>query len=138
MLPFFTAKSIGNPVIRFVPIRVEGYSGVREVAVFPDKLQIFAADKCVTICFKDIAGWKKPVCFWKWLHLHSWWRQRWVVIGSRNWLPQSKGSYITFYSIPPITIYIPDEDERVDYGSTLFRRIQDVILRGGFNTWDEG
>jgi len=39
---------------------------------------------------------------------------------------------------PAIVVYMPDESAEAENGSTVFRRIQDVMLEGGFRTWDLG
>ena len=38
----------------------------------------------------------------------------------------------------PVVVYLPDEPAETDYASTLFRHVQEVLLEGGFNTWDLG
>ena len=35
-------------------------------------------------------------------------------------------------------VYLPGEPEETGYGDTRFRRMQDVILAGGFSTWHLG
>ena len=45
--------------LRFVPSRVEGLSGVTEVAVFPDRLEFLSEGQPVVIRFLDIARWHR-------------------------------------------------------------------------------
>jgi hypothetical protein len=50
----------------------------------------------------------------------------------------ASSQFMRFYTQPRLVIYMPDEPEETNYGDTLFRRIQDVMLEGGFSLWDLG
>ena len=65
-------------------------------------------------------------------------RPRWLPVGERDWFKAKSERFFRFYTWPPIVVYMPEEPAEADYGSTLFRRVQDVLLEGGFVTWDLG
>jgi hypothetical protein len=53
-------------------------------------------------------------------------------------VPPPSERFFRFCTRPRIVVYMPDEARETNYGSTLFRRVQDVMLEGGFHTWDLG
>jgi hypothetical protein len=110
--------------LRFVPSRVEGLPEVTEVAVFPDRLEACSAGRQVTVRFDAIAEWPRPAWLWR-LLARLGWRPRWLPVGERDFCPT------------PLTLYMPDE-RGVPYPETVFRRLQDVLRKGGFSTWDLG
>jgi len=66
------------------------------------------------------------------------WRSRWLSVGSRDWFHPPSNRFFRFRTQPPVVVYTPDEPREIAYGSTLFRRVQDVMLKGDFSTWDLG
>lgn len=44
---------------------------------------------------------------------------------------------ITFWTEPPLTLYLPAE-ENVDYHHSLFSRIKSILQKGGYDSWDLG
>lgn len=125
--------------LRFVPSAVEGLPGVTEAAVFPDRLELLSDGKWVIVRFLDIARW------------HHWlsWLYRpiarlggrvrgWPMVADRDWFHPPPGRFFRFFSVPPITIYMPDEPPETSYAQTIFRRVQDVMAAGGFGTFDLG
>jgi hypothetical protein len=123
--------------LRFVPSRVEGLTDVTEVTVYPDRLEVISAGRHVSIQFADIAAWPRPAFLWRRLARVGW-RPRWLPVGERDWFHPPSERFFRFYTKPRLVVYMPDEPAETDYGSTLFRRVQDVLLEGGFNTWDLG
>jgi hypothetical protein len=122
--------------LRFVPSRVEGLPGVTEVAVFPNRLELLSEGRWVVIRLADIAAWPRP----RWLRRRlAWtgWRPAWLPVADRDWFHPSADRFFRFYTTPPVTVYMPDETG-VGYGETVFRRLQNVIGRGGFSTFDLG
>jgi hypothetical protein len=123
--------------LRFVPSNVEGLASVTEVAVFSDRLELLSGGKWVAIRFLDIA---------------RWYRNGWLygplarlglvrgdpVVADRDWFHPPSGRFFRFFSEPPITVYMPDEPVDLDYGETMFLRVQNVIRSGGFGTFDLG
>jgi hypothetical protein len=122
--------------LRFVPSRVDGIFDVTEVAIYPDRLELKSAGRCVAFRFWEIARWPSPCWFWR-LVARFGWRPRWLPVGDRDWFHAAPDRFFAFYTSPPVVVYMPDESG-VEYGQTTFRRIQDVIARGGFGTFDLG
>jgi hypothetical protein len=123
--------------LQFVPSRVEGLTDVTEITVYPDRLELVSAGRRLTYRLEDIAAWPRPAFLWRRLARLGW-RPRWLPVGERDWFRPPSARFFRFYTRPPIVIYMPDEPLETDYGSTLFRRIEDVLQRGGFNTSDLG
>jgi hypothetical protein len=123
--------------LRFVPSRVEGFPGVTEVVVYPDRLELLSEGRWVSIAFADIALWPRPAWLWRRLARLGW-RPRWMPVGQRDWFHPPPERFFRFRTEPRIVVYMPDEPRDTNHGSTLFRRVQDVMLEGGFGTWDLG
>ncbi len=123
--------------LRFVPSRVEGLPDVTEVAVYHDRLELLSAERWVSFQFADLAVWPRPAFLRKWLARLGL-RPRWLPVGERDWFHPPSERFFRFYTRPRIVVYMPDEPVETNYGDTLFRRVQDVMLEGGFNTWDLG
>src|SRR4051812_6648944 len=117
----------------FVPSRVEGLPDVTEVAVYPDRLELLSAGRWGSFRFADIAAWPRPDFLWRRLARLGW-RLRWLPVGERDWFQPPSERFFRFYTRPLIVVYMPDEPTATNYGSTLFRRVQDVMLEGGFST----
>jgi hypothetical protein len=66
------------------------------------------------------------------------WRRRFLAVGERDWFHATADRFFRFFTSPPVVVYMPDEPAATSYRDTWFRRVQDVMLRGGFNTWDLG
>jgi hypothetical protein len=123
--------------LRFLPNRVDRLAVVTEVTVFSDRLELLSAGERVTRRLEDIAAWPRPAFLWR-LLARLGWRPRWLPVGERDWFHSPSERFFRFYTQPPIVVYMPEEPPETDYGSTLFRRVQDVMLAGGFSTWDLG
>jgi hypothetical protein len=123
--------------LRFVPTRVDGLPDVREVAIFPDRLELLSAGEWIIDPFVEMARWPRPAPLWRWLSRRGWWRG-WLPVGERDWFHPPSTRFFRFYTKPRIVIFMPDEPIETNYGDTLFRRVQDVMLEGGFATWDLG
>jgi hypothetical protein len=123
--------------LRFIPSRVEGLPDVTEVAVYPDRLELLSAGRWISLSFAEIASWPRPAWLWRGLARFGW-RPRWLAVGQRDWFHPPAERFFRFYTKPPIIVYMADEPYETDYGSTLFRRVQDVMLEGGFSTYDLG
>ncbi len=123
--------------LRFVPSKVEGLRNVKEVAVYPDRLEVLLAGHWKPIRFADIAQWPYPARLRRWLSRFGY-RPTGLPVGERDWFHPPAERFFRFYADPPVVVFLPDEPTDTDYGSSLFRRVQDVILKGGFSTWDLG
>lgn len=119
-----------------MPSRVEGVTGVIEAVVNPDRLTFLCDDRQVVVKFEDIAKWPRPHKMHK-IFARFGWSPRWLPIADRDWFHGPPDRYFRFYTDPPIIVYMPDESG-VEYSETCFRKIQDVITRGGFSTFDLG
>jgi hypothetical protein len=128
--------SQGNS-LPFVPSRVDGLPNVTEVVVYPDRLVLRSADELFAYPFADMASWPWPALFWRSLFRLGW-RPRWLPVGERDWFHPPSERFFRFYTRPPVVIFMPDESNETSYGSTMFRRVQDIMLEGGFTTWDLG
>ncbi|HVX63291.1 MAG TPA: hypothetical protein VHC19_21900 [Pirellulales bacterium] len=126
-----------RPGLSFTPSRFEGLPEVTKVAVYPDHLELLSAGAWIVIRFVDIAAWRRPAFLWRWLARLGW-RPHWLLVGQRNWFNAPAERFFRFNTQPRIVIYMPDEPAGTNYANTLFRRVQDIMLAGGFYTWDLG
>ena len=123
--------------LRFVPSRVEGLPDVTEVAIYPERLELLSAGKWVVIRFVDISKLPRPTWMWKVLSRFGW-RPPWLPVANRDWFHPPRDRFFRFFTSPEIIVFMADEASNIGYGETLFRRVQDVIESGGFNTNDLG
>jgi hypothetical protein len=121
--------------LRFTPSRVEGLPDVTEVAVYPDRLEILSGGRRLVYRLADIARWPRPRWLWRLLARFGW--RGWLPVGERDRFHAPPERFIRFFTSPPVVVYMPDETG-VDYPNTVFRRVQEVLSRGGFSTWDLG
>lgn len=122
--------------VRFPPSDVDGMENVIEAAVFPDRLELQSEVGRVVYFFREIGRWPR----FGWLYRRITWlgvRGR-PLIADRDWFHPPARRFFQFYTNPPITIYMPDEPEDLNYSATIFRRVQNVIESGGFSTFDLG
>jgi len=126
-----------DPGLRFVPSRVEGIADVTEVAIYSDRLELLSAGRWASFRFAEIAAWPRPAFLWRRLDRLGW-RRRCLPVGERDWFHPPSERFFRFFTQPPIVVYLPDEPADMNYGGTLFRRTQEVMMEGGFNTWDLG
>ncbi len=127
----------GELGLRFVPSRVEGLPDVTEVAVYPDRLEWLSGGRWASVSFAEIAHWPRPVRLRRWLARLGW-RPRWLPVGERDWFHPPSERFFRFFTRPPIVVYLADEPRDMDYGSTLFGRINEILREGGFHTLDLG
>ncbi len=123
--------------LRFAPSRVKGLLDVTEVAVFPDRLEVCSAGKWLSFPFKELIEWHRPAWFWR-LLARLGWRRRFLPVGEQDWFHPLTERFFRFFTCPRIVVYMPAEPDETKYPETLFHRIQNVIMRGGFNSWDLG
>jgi hypothetical protein len=124
--------------LRFVPSSVEGLPGVTEAAVFSDRIELLSEGKWVVAHFRDIARWHR----WGWLYRPLAWFgfgvRGWPSVADRDWFHPPAGRFFRFYTMPEVTVFMPDEPRELGYSKTMFRRVQNVIELGGFGTVDLG
>jgi hypothetical protein len=126
-----------GPFLKFVPSRVEGLPDVSEVVVRPDRIELRSAGEWVSIRFADIARWPRPAWLWRLASRYGR-RPRWLPVADRDWFHPPRDRFFLFYSRPPVKVYLADEDRGIGYWESLFRRMQEVIEAGGYNTFDLG
>jgi hypothetical protein len=124
--------------LSFVPSAVEGLPDVTEVAVFPDRLELLSEAKPVVIRFLDIARWYRRGWLYRPLARLGLRVRGYPSVADRDWFHPPAGRFFQFYTAPPITVYMPDEPRDLAYAETMFRRVQNIIGRGGFGTFDLG
>lgn len=124
--------------LRFVPSAVAGLPDVTEAAVFPDRLELRCEGKWVVVRFLDIAQWRRQGWLYRPLAQFGFRVRGWPSVAERDWFHPPAERFFRFFSAPPITVFMPDEPPETSYGQTLFRRVQDVLLAGGFSTCDLG
>jgi hypothetical protein len=95
---------------------------VTEVAVFPARIELFSGGHWVVIRLAEIAELAEL---------------GWLLVADRDWFHDPPDRFFRFYTTPPIVVYMPNE-AGVGYPETCFCRIQDVLVLGGFSTFDLG
>jgi hypothetical protein len=122
--------------LRFVPSKVEGLPNVTEVVVHSDRLEFLSAGRWVIFRLDDIAEWPRP----KWLRrlLARFGRcPDWLLVGDKDWFHPPSERFFRFYTQPEVTVYMP-LDEQKEHQESNFRRVQEVMRKGGFSTFDLG
>jgi hypothetical protein len=123
--------------LRFVPSRVRGLPDVTEVAFHADRLEVRTDGQWIVYRLAEMVEWPRPAAVWRAL-AHFGWRRRSMPVGEKDWFHPPSERFMRFFTQPRLVIYMPDEPEETNYGDTLFRRIQDVMLEGGFSLSDLG
>lgn len=130
--------SIAADGLRFVPSAVEGFPGVTEVAVFPDRLELLAEGRWVVIRLLDIARWYRRGWLYRPLArigLGVWGSPS---VADRLWRPRPGVSVFKFYTDPRLVLHVPYYPTDVGHMDTVFQRIKLVMGAGGFGTFDLG
>jgi hypothetical protein len=122
--------------VRFRPSRAEGLPDVREVVVRPDRLEVNTSGLWVTFPFRRIGRRQetRAMSFVKRLLGRHPWR---VMVGERDWFHRPPERFFLWYTEPPLRTCMP-LDEPADYAASYFARIEDVVLSGGYATFDLG
>jgi hypothetical protein len=123
-------------VVRFRPSRAEGLPDVREVVVYPDRLEVNTAGRWLTFPFPQIGRRQESrlASFLKRLvgkHPYP------VMVADRDWFHPPRDRFFLWYTDPPLRTCMP-EDEPADYAAGYFSRIQVVLRSGGYATFDLG
>ena len=132
-----TGSSDAEPSLRFVPSRVEGLPDVSEVVVRPDRIELRSAGERVSVRFTDIARWPRPAWLWRLASRYGR-RPRWLPVADRDWFHPPPDRFFRFFTDPPLTVYLADEDRGIGYWESLFRRMREVIESEGFRACDLG
>ena len=129
--------TITDNSLRFIPGAVEGLPAVTEVAVFPDRMELLTDGRLLVVRFVDIARWDRRGWLYRLRARLGFGVRGQPMIGDRD-LFHPSGRFFRFFTVPPITVFMPDEGPETKYWGSLFRRLQDVIATGGFSTSDLG
>src|SRR5580765_6729956 len=98
-----------NQSLRFVPSRVAGLSDVREVAIYPDRLELDSAAEIRVFNFADIARWPRPAWLWRMLSRLGW-RPKWLPVADRDWFHPPADRFFVFYTTPQIVLFMPTNE----------------------------
>jgi hypothetical protein len=128
-----TAQATDRPV-QFVPSRVDGLPDVVRATVFPDCLELVTPDRVVTYRFADMARWPFPRLFWKCLARLGW-KPAWLPVADRDSYCAPADRYFKFYTRPRLKVCMP-VDEAPNIFESRYYCIQQVLRRGGFDTFD--
>ena len=120
--------------IRFKPSCVEGVDDVQEVAVFPDRLEFVTPNGAIRHCFEDMAVSQQSV-LGRFLSRVCGAKPRPALVADRDWCREPKDRFFIFYTQPPIRVCMP-MDERPGFGDSYHRRITELIMSGGYDTFD--
>ena len=120
-----------------MPSRVEGLPDVTSVTMFPDRIELASANGLVMHRFADIARWPTPSFAWKLLYRMGI-RPRWLPVADRDWFHEPADMFFEFYTSPRLKVCMPRDERKEDYGLSYFVRVQSVLRKGGFHTFDLG
>jgi hypothetical protein len=125
-----------GPEVRFCPSRAEGLPDVRGVVVHPDRLEVNTAGSWLTFPFSRIGRRQESrvVSLVKRLAGRAPWP---VMVADRDWFHAPRDRFFLWYTDPPLRTCMP-EDEPADRASSYFLRIQTVLTKGGYATYDLG
>ena len=125
-----------NPV-HFIPSRVEGADGITAVTVHPDRLELHRGARIEVHRFVNIADFgRTPRWLGRWL-LRMRIRPRFLPVADRYWFHDPQDMFFVFYTTPRIKIFMP-HDEVKEVTNSCFGRVRDLLIRGGFNSFDLG
>ncbi len=119
--------------IRFTPAAVDGRESVSGVAIFPDRLELFDKDGTIeTVRFSRIGKRQTSLP----ASLLRFQRPGPKMVAERCFFPKPSDCFFRFYTHPPITVYMPADEEPNDYTETTFFQVRRVIESGYFSTFD--
>jgi len=122
--------------ITFIPSRVDWTGAVYEVTVWPFRLDVETPDGTQEFSFQRIGKIQESgiMRFMRWLGGAKPWG---MLVADRDWFQAPPDRYFRFYTDPPMTVYMP-EDDTLNYEESVFFRVQAVILAGGYESYDVG
>ena len=118
--------------VRFVPAEVEGVTSVSEVVVFPDRLVLERPVGTITYVLRDFARPQENLVVRVVKRLFRMKPYPWLV-GDREWCTDRR--YVRFFTNPPVKVYTPP-DHDMEYGDTYIAKINAVLDKGGYMTFD--
>jgi hypothetical protein len=120
--------------VRFVPAAVEGMNDVAEVAIFPDRLEVYVSGTWQVLKY-DVAAmrWLWAPINWVFRLLDARTGRALMMVGEREFCTDKR--YFLFFTRPKLKIYTPIEHD-LPYTETYSFRITQILLRGGYSTYD--
>jgi hypothetical protein len=131
-----TVPAAEPELVRFRPSSAEGLPDVREVVVHPDRLEVNTAGSWVTFPFSRIGRRQESRLASLARRLAG--RAPWPpVVAERDWFHPPPARFFLWFTDPPLRTCMP-EDEPADHAASHFSRIQAVLAKGGYATYDLG
>jgi hypothetical protein len=119
--------------VRFAPSEVLGFLDAREVAIFPDRVELKIPGQTIVYKFSSFARRQENVLVRGAKRLFGM-SPRPLLVGEREFCTERR--FLIFYTSPRTLVVFTPPDSDLTYGDTYFARINAVLLRGGFATWD--
>jgi hypothetical protein len=123
-------------LVRFCPSRVEGLPDVRDVIVYPDRLEVNTRGSWVTFRFSQIGRRQESRVVSLVKRLAGLFPLP-ALVADRDWFHPPRDRFFLWYTDPPLRTCMP-LDEAADHASSYFSRIQAVLWSGGYATSDLG
>ena len=127
----FMPNADHESVLRFAPPRTTGISGVTEIAIHPNRIEVQAQGRWVTFRLRDMAR-PQEHALARWLKRLFGLRPHPLIVGEREFCTDHR--YVVFYSDPPLKLYTPPDPP--GYADTYIARINAVLRQGGYATYD--
>ncbi len=118
--------------VRFTPPEFHGLLDVKEVAIYPDRIEVQTAGQWVSFRFGSFGRRQENV-------LMSWMKRlfgripRSLLVGEREFCTRSR--YVAFFTNPKLVIYTPPDHDAL-YSETYIYRINAMLRMGGYITAD--
>ncbi len=117
---------------RFAPAEVLGLQDVTEVAIYPDRVELCCAGDWRRFNYKTFAR-RQEAAAVNWFKRLFRCRAAPLVVGEREFCTERR--YVLFFTEPAIRIFTPPDFD-LPYGETYICRINEVLRRGGYATFD--
>ncbi|PQO38718.1 hypothetical protein C5Y96_02220 [Blastopirellula marina] len=122
--------------ITFTPSRVEWFTDVTSVTVWPTGLQVETPDGTQSFRFEEI-GKIQESGIMRFMRKLGGAKPFGMLVADRDWFHPPQDRFFRFYTDPPMKVYMPSDDT-VGYEESVFFRVQAVIRCGGYETFDLG
>lgn len=124
--------------LTFRPSRVEGVDNVESITVYPERLELTRPEGTLSFRFKDMKmRWYRFGWLYSLLHKLGFGIHGEPLVADRDWFHEPPERFFQFYTSPPITVYMPEDDGDTPAEST-FPLVKAVMAKGGFFTSDLG
>jgi hypothetical protein len=106
-------KDATEECLRFVPAAVEGMDGAREVAIYPDRVEVLAGETWRTFRYRTFAR-RLESRVMQWLKRCMGLRVRPEIVGDREFCTERR--HVDFYTDPVMKPFLPPDDDSKRYG----------------------